>query len=216
MEGKTGAALERLRGLANTRPVRLVDPATLLLLYRTAGEAGDSKLAASARQMLTEHYPDSPERQLLAKTESGAESKTGAGSSAGAESPRSARISRMPTPGYIFYHGGPIETTPPQNDSSGEGSPEEPSGSAPAEHLPRGIQAGSFSKRENAAYMAEDLGEEGFDAEVVKVSVQGSTYYRVIVPVDTDAPPEARQRAAEELYIRLKSQGVDGLMVFED
>jgi cell division protein FtsN len=121
-----------------------------------------------------------------------------------------------------------MKTTPPQKDSSGEASTEErekgsrdadaeePSGSAPADHLPRGIQAGSFSKRENAAYMAEDLGEEGFDAGVVKVSVQGSTYYRVIVPVDTNASPEARQRAAEELYIRLKSQGVDGLMVFED
>ncbi|MFW5826560.1 MAG: SPOR domain-containing protein [Alkalispirochaeta sp.] len=73
-----------------------------------------------------------------------------------------------------------------------------------------GIQTGSFRDRENAQYMARDIRELDFPAEVQEVQVNNDTFFRVIVPLE-DATPES----AQETVVRLKEEGVEGFLIFE-
>jgi len=72
-----------------------------------------------------------------------------------------------------------------------------------------GIQTGSFSVKENAVYMQKDLKDNGFAAEIIEKQTPDKIYYRVIIP---DIPLEESQ----ELMIRMKEAGFEGIMVFPD
>lgn len=73
----------------------------------------------------------------------------------------------------------------------------------------RGIQTGSFRDEENARYMARDLRELGFSADVRSRVVAETTFHQVVIAVDGD--PDR----ANTTIMRLKERGIEGFLVFD-
>jgi hypothetical protein len=106
-----------------------------------------------------------------------------------------------------------------QSDSSGAAGATRTSSTtdeiAPSENSAptvAGIQTGSFRDPENASYMADDIRSMGFSAEIRTTESDGSTFYKVLVPLPTDSTPAD----AQETVVRLKERGVEGFLVFEE
>lgn len=181
-----------------------VEPEALLLLYETAQVTGNTHAQEwSATALDTSFDRDAPEASLAQD----------------GQSPDTI-ASYYPSPSRIF---GGVEmrsvpiveqrtagTDPPQ-DTSGERDPAEdrdaPDGEKPAV---AGIQTGSFRDGENAQYMARDIRELEFDAEVQEVEINDEVFFRVIVPLPEGSTPES----AQETVVRLKEEGIEGFLVF--
>lgn len=69
------------------------------------------------------------------------------------------------------------------------------------------IQVGSYSVLENASFMVKDLAKLGFKAEIVKVSIKGKLYHRVLVGKDLT------EDEAQTMLARLRDKGIDGWLV---
>lgn len=70
------------------------------------------------------------------------------------------------------------------------------------------IQTGSYSIKENAEYAAADLEDEGFSAKIVERTIDGKTYYRVIVP-------EINSAELQNALLELKEKGFEGFPLYE-
>jgi hypothetical protein len=104
------------------------------------------------------------------------------------------RVSQYPSPALILS-GTPEPSVPAP----------EPTVAETAE--PLGVQVGSFGDRENAEYMARDVGELGFSVSIRSRERNGGTYYQVLVSPG-DATPQ-------NTVLRLKEHGLEGFLVFD-
>lgn len=72
------------------------------------------------------------------------------------------------------------------------------------------VQVGSFGVAENAHYLQRDLAERGFTAHIAEVSLAGKVYYRVLIG------PEGSPEEAQQLLLRLKDAGFEGVMLWSE
>lgn len=171
-----------------------VEPEAVLLLYEMALVIGNAHAQQwSSTALDTSFDRDTPEASLAQE----------------GDSPDSVAI-YYPSPSRIF--GGmemrsvaiveqraPPETGDPARETSAEQKP-----------AVTGIQTGSFRDGENAQYMARDIRELEFDAEVQEVEINDEVFFRVIVPLPEESTPES----AQETVVRLKQEGIEGFLVF--
>ena len=135
-------------------------------------------------------------------------------------------VSLAPRPS-ILLPAAPWDSVPPAESGQSEESREErpaPQGETEkeqdsreqppetAEPLVIGIQTGSFSDRDNATVMRDEIREEGIPAQVREVVLEEKRYYRVVVPTEGPVPPAD----AQELVVRLKELGVEGFLLFAE
>ena len=132
------------------------------------------------------------------------------------------RISRLPSPALILTDGTPLSaaaageerdsraTSPvagqESNDASENGGDSQPAESNDRPE-PSGVQVGSFRDRENAEYMARDVGNLGFTVSIRERERSGRLYHQVLV-----FPGEA---TAQNTVVRLKEHGFEGFLVFD-
>jgi cell division septation protein DedD len=190
--GDTEAAFDLTRTLSEAEHAPTLKPATLLFLYRLARRLERAGEAERARRLLSELYPDSPEMMLV---------------SGGSE------VSGFPGPSAFL---GADALTPPADatDSAEAGSAvANATGAASAADgagsggEPRGVQVGSFKSMENARDMRREMSSAGFTAEIV--DAPGSEFHRVIIAVPEGSDPQ-------RLLIRLKEEGFEGFLVFDE
>ncbi|MFW5844362.1 MAG: SPOR domain-containing protein [Spirochaetota bacterium] len=114
------------------------------------------------------------------------------------------RVSGYPSPARIFSGSEAMPETGPE--SAVVESPAPAPDPAP-DPKPAGVQVGSFRDRENAEYMARDVGELGFSVSIRSREHDGGTYYQVLV-----APGEA---TPQNTVVRLKEHGLEGFLIFD-
>lgn len=176
---------------------KTVEPEALLLLYETAQMTGNAHAQEwSSTALDTSFDRDTPEASLAQE----------------GDSPDSI-ATYYPSPSRIF--GGmemrsvPIVEQRPRQDAS---NPDvETSDDQKQKPSVTGIQTGSFRDGENAQYMARDIRELDFEAEVREVEINDEVFFRVIVPLPEDSTPES----AQETVVRLKEEGIEGFLVFQ-
>lgn len=71
------------------------------------------------------------------------------------------------------------------------------------------IQTGSFTSRENALYMVNELSKKGFEAEIVESNLPNKTYHRVML-IEAYHPDQTL-----EVLLKLKEAGFEGFRVFD-
>lgn len=111
------------------------------------------------------------------------------------------RVSGYPSPALILS--GTPEAPAPAGPT-GQAEPEAAVAESPA---PVGVQVGSFRDRENAEYMARDVGELGFSVSIRSRDRNDGTHYQVLVSPG-DATPQ-------NTVLRLKEHGLEGFLVFD-
>lgn len=185
--GDTEAAFDLTRTLSEAQHAPTLQPATLLFLYRLARRLERDDEAERARRLLSELYPDSPEMMLVS-----------GGST----------VSEFPGPSAFL--GFDALTAPADAPDPAEAGPAgataSDSGSSP-EGEPQGVQVGSFKSMENARDMRREMASAGFTAEIV--DAPGSEFHRVIIAVPEGSDPQ-------RLLIRLKEEGFEGFLVFDE
>ncbi|MFP4300788.1 MAG: tetratricopeptide repeat protein [Spirochaetaceae bacterium] len=102
-------------------------------------------------------------------------------------------------------------TQPPADAAQSERPQREAERESPSS-LVIGIQTGSFSDKENAEVMRDEIRKEGLPAQVRETKLEEQRYYRVVVPTEEPVPPEE----AQELVVRLKELGVEGFLLFDE
>ncbi|MFP4011447.1 MAG: SPOR domain-containing protein, partial [Spirochaetaceae bacterium] len=99
---------------------------------------------------------------------------------------------------------GDTPSAAPQDDEDGKDTvDEQTSGHSGAS----GVQVGSFRGEDNARDMRREMERIGFDAEIRKGP--DGRFHRVIIPV-------AEATEAQELLVRLKEQGFEGFLLFDE
>ncbi len=185
--GDTEAAFDLTRALSEAEHAPTLQPATLLFLHRLARRLERSDEADRARRLLSELYPDSPEMMLV----NGGSAVSG-------------------FPGPSAFLGPDAPTAPADATDAGEAgrseatSADEGNGS---ESEPRGVQVGSFKSMENARDMRREMSSAGFRAEIV--DTPAGDFHRVIIAVPEGSDPQ-------RLLIRLKEEGFEGFLVFDE
>lgn len=223
--GNTDQAVIHLRSLTGMDAAfddetlrHTVEPAAYALLAEIALIDGRDDLYEEVFARMKRIFPKAPETQLVARPEPG-----------NAQNSRQARITYYPSPSRIasgiaipdivfvpvdraVLEEGRAATAGPGKDEtaakSPKESPKEPTKEPPETARPKGIQTGSFRDPENAQYMARDIRNYGFEAQVREVAVDGKTFFRVIVPIPADSTDP------QELIVALKERGVEGFMIF--
>lgn len=187
--GDAEAAFELARTLSEAEHAPTLQPATLLFLYRLARRLERDGEAERARRLLSELYPDSPELMLVS------------GETGVSELPRPSAflgVDALTAPAHA------AETADSGVDAAGSGTAE---GARGRETAPRGVQVGSFKSMENARDMRREMSSAGFAAEIVD-SPDGE-FHRVIIAVPEGTDPQ-------RLLIRLKEEGFEGFLVFDE
>lgn len=223
-------ALELAELLAEADHAPTVLPETLLFIHRVAGRLEREDRARRALNRLSVLYPDSPEAMISRSTGTGAADTVsptdseevlgvsemprpslllGAGSTAFVTSPAPAgeEDSDSETDAILDNEATPSGDTPsaaPQDDEDGKDTvDEQTSGHSGAS----GVQVGSFRGEDNARDMRREMERIGFDAEIRKGP--DGRFHRVIIPV-------AEATEAQELLVRLKEQGFEGFLLFDE
>jgi cell division septation protein DedD len=187
--GDTEAAFDLTRTLSEAEHAPTLQPATLLFLYRLARRLERDGEAERARRLLSELYPDSPEMMLV----SGGSTVSG-------------------FPGPSAFLGADALASPADATDTAE-APADPADAAPADDggssggEPRGVQVGSFKSMENARDMRREMSSAGFTADIV--DAPGGEFHRVIIAVPEGSDPQ-------RLLIRLKEEGFEGFLVFDE
>ena len=183
--------------------------------------------AAELLTTLQKRFPDSPEHYLARSLLGKNPAKTG-----------DPRIAFHPSPDRLLPG---LETRETQGLEMGIGQPDatqpqptteervvERTGSFRDRDNFLGVQTGSFRDRDNAFYMIKDLESHGFEASILAVEIKEDTYFRVVAgwrrSADVGALRSAGQRstqpagqspaAAQQLLIRLKEAGFEGVLLF--
>ncbi len=153
---------------------------SLYSLYITALHLGLSDHAERLKQSLIEKYPSSMETQML----------TG-------------KITEYPSPYRFFYElPGSGDSASPEEASATTGNPDVTTAAKSVF-----IQIGSFRDRENAEYRRMDAQKAGLKAEIREVVVNGTTYYRLIVP--------SSSQTLQEDLTTVKGKGFEGYPLYE-
>ncbi len=115
--------------------------------------------------------------------------------------PTDGRVSRYPSPALVLSGGtGSVTDEPSVSESV-------PTPRAAPSSAPIGVQVGSFRDRENAEYMARDVGELGFSVSIRARESGGGTIYQVLVSPGAATP--------QNTVVRLKEHGLEGFLVFD-
>lgn len=112
------------------------------------------------------------------------------------------RVSRYPSPALILS--GTLDVPEATPEVRTEGAGDTPAGQNTA---PLGVQVGSFRDRENAEYMARDVGELGFSVSIRSRERNNGTFYQVLVSPGDTTP--------QNTVVRLKEHGLEGFLVFD-
>ncbi|MDZ7793314.1 MAG: SPOR domain-containing protein [Spirochaetia bacterium] len=169
----------------------------MYVLYASQPEMSDTKIK-SITQQLKSRFPDSPEYGLLQE-----------------------QVKRKPTaeialgmlsvPDSLQTHDDAVSDTLIQSteksSSSDASDGEGKAGENKQNQKSHAIQTGSFRDAENAHYMQRELEKQGFTAMVVQADVNGSTFYRVLVPI-------AYGETEEEIVLQLKEKSFEGYPVY--
>jgi len=199
LQEKSTEARKNLEGLYEQRESLSAEVLYgMYVLYARLPEDSASR-TAELQRLLKESYPDSPEYGLLQK-----------------------RVHRTPTPETALLIS-PLDTSDTVHNGAAEQedtvvstiesfvSTETDDGTAdtPAveKSKSRAIQTGSFRDAENAHYMQRELEKQGFTAMVAQTEVEGSTFFRVLVPI-------AYGETEEEIVLKLKEKGFEGYPVY--
>lgn len=184
-----------------------VEPEALLLFYETAQYSGNTAAQEWSRATMAASFAqDVPEASLARARRPDGDSEDSI-------------ATFYPSPSRIFG-GVETRTTPivEQRTADDTRAPElagqsedEAETSGDRKSTVAGIQTGSFRDRENAQYMAQDIRNLDFNAEVREVQVNADTFFRVIVPLPENATPES----AQDTVVRLKEEGVEGFLIFQ-
>jgi hypothetical protein len=180
-QGREAEAATILHSLYETRGQL---PAGVLygmyMLYASLPEKSDTEIKGIAQQ-LKSRFPDSPEYGLLQK-----------------------QIKRTPTAEValgMLRVPNSLQTHDEASDEVGK------AGENKQKQKSHAIQTGSFRDAENAHYMQQELEKQGFTAMVVQADVNGSTFYRVLVPI-------AYGESEEEVVLQLKEKSFEGYPVY--
>ena len=186
LQGKKSEALETLNVLYEQRGSLSAEilygmHSLYSLIY--AKNTSESAYAAEIARLLQERYPDSPEYALLQR-----------------------KIQRKPTPETALGLNTQANGSADSLSSGGTGTPPE---TETEEEAPksRAIQTGSFQDAENAHYMQRELEKLGFTAMVAQAEVNGTSFFRVLVPI-------AYGETEQEVVLRLKEKGFEGYPVY--
>ena len=158
-----------------------------------ADSPAESTRAAEISRLIEQQYPESPENSLLQK-----------------------KIRRSPTPETALG----IATTETitkatdrteEADKAAEAAESDEivsdTESPDPEPKSRAIQTGSFRDAENAHYMQQELEKQGFTAMVAQAVVNGTTFFRVLVPI-------AYGQTEQQIVLQLKEKGFEGYPVY--
>ena len=148
-------------------------------IFDAAATIGLDDVTAAARKRI-EAFPDSVELALVRRSES------------------DSSVDPFPSPSRVM--------NPERVFERATAPTPEPRGERPSL---RGIQTGSFRDEENARYMARDLRELGFSADVRSRVVGDTTFHQVVIGIDGD--PDR----ANTTIMRLKERGIEGFLVFD-
>jgi cell division septation protein DedD len=167
---------------------------------------------AYKEQILSE-FPGSPEARILESEDAVAAGNTGTG-----------QVSALNRPLWFFYPGRgnvAIGAAVPSRPPAAQSRPSVPAVSAPVAAPaaapppsptvpvspggPRALQAGLFSREENARALVSRLVSRGFTAELSQKLVNGVTYWTVTVPPEEDS---------NRTIMRLKDAGFESFPVF--
>lgn len=149
--------------------------------------------AREVAQIVKQQYPNSPENELLEQ-----------------------KIFRTPTPETAL---GLSTAAKPQNSASDSSASEKSESNADADpdgdaeknreqlQKSRAIQTGSFRDAENAHYMQRELEKQGFTAMVTQTELNGTSFFRVLVPI-------AYGQTEQEIVLQLKEKGFEGYPIY--
>ncbi len=186
-KGDSGEAVRVASALTADPANTAGNEAILLFVFELAGSLGREKEKKAAYDRLAAEYPESPEFRLA---------KLASGSPAG--------VKPFPSPSAVL-------NPAISRGKSGDSREKEKGKTALS---PSAIQTGSFSMKENAEYMARDLGKLGFPAELrEEIRPDGKKMYKVVVPL---APGERTDAATQNVLVRLKEQGIEGFLLFQE
>ncbi len=193
LQDKSSAALETLKSLYEQRgslPAEILYGMHSLYALIYDKESSESAHAAEIARLLQERYPDSPEYGLLRK-----------------------KIQRKPTPETALGLSSKetdIAAEETADDAPGESSSDAATAETEAEEADaksRAIQTGSFQDAENAHYMQRELEKLGFTAMVTQAEVNGTSSFRVLVPI-------AYGETEQEVVLQLKEKGFEGYPIY--
>ena len=174
-------------------------PDQLYVIYDVARQLELHQVAQEALTALAEKHPHSVE-YALARTD---------------RPPHETRVEPLPSPSQVLIALPWAESSSPL--------PAVPSAAGPisattatqqataSEPTVTAIQTGSFRDPENATYMARDISNAGFAAEVRQQTRNGEQLYQVVVPLDGAT---GRQQALATVTA-LKDAGIEGFLLYE-
>ncbi len=177
------------------------------LLYELGRNLEDSHIATAAGSTLRDRHPDSIEYALIRQD----------------IDPANRRVHRYPSPTNLLTLHSPVEEQrlpdpPPGVEGDQPPAPESASEESVLRDRPstdtrtvRAIQTGAFRDPENASYMARDISNAGFPAEVRERGGEDAPVYVVQVPLDAGT---SRDRALERMTA-LKEVGIEGFLIYD-
>lgn len=205
LTGKTTQALATVRQLLASGEAATLSAQSLAELYHTCGRLGLKNDEAVVADLLAQNYPKSPEESLI----------TG-------------KVAPVPSPSLLLgYNSGPYkgeiatagsaQQTPASHGPLASTTAHGPSASLSGGAASTGssvagptidIQIGSYLDPANARYRLQDLTTAGFAGQIVKASINGKTYYKVVVPrVPVDQ--------SQNVLTRLKEKGFEGFLLYD-
>jgi hypothetical protein len=175
--GKDAQARAVAEELLSNGTSSLLSPRELFQLHRISVDLGASNLEAEAAELLAQ-YPKSPEYLILA-----------------------GKAARYPAPSIMLG----FQATPYLLSPTGTPQASAPRDSSSSRTIV--IQIGSYLDQANAEYRLQDLEDAGFHGEIVEASLDGTSYYRVVVP-------DVAVSDSQNELVRLKEKGFEGFLLF--
>ncbi|TVR32690.1 MAG: hypothetical protein EA404_06765 [Spirochaetaceae bacterium] len=174
-------------------------PGQLYVIYDLARQLELQQVAQETLTALEENHPHSVE-YALARTDRPA---------------HRTRVEPLPSPSQVLVALPWVESASPLRAVPSAAGPiaaatttQQERASEPTVHA---IQTGSFRDPENATYMARDISNAGFAAEVRQQSRNGQKLYQVVVPLDSGT---GRQQALATMTA-LKDAGIEGFLLYQ-
>ncbi len=184
---------------ASADPLGRDRPGQLYVIYDLARQLELQQVAQETLTALADKHPHSVE-YALARTDRPA---------------HETRVEPLPSPSQVLVALPWAESALPLRAASGAAgsvagttATQRETSSEPTVHA---IQTGSFRDPENATYMARDISNAGFAAEVRQQSRNGQQLYQVVVPLDGGT---GRQQALATMTA-LKDAGIEGFLLYE-
>jgi tetratricopeptide (TPR) repeat protein len=160
-------------------------PSLVSLYYSILTDSGKVDEAGRALAILKERYSSSPENIFIS------------------DEANVAGVSSYPTPDWILANG---ESVLPEKSDLQVDEPENKK-TETAHEMFRYVQTGSFKMKENADYLAKEIGKKGFDPRIVEKKNDNELLYTVLVA------PDPRTGNVLGLITKLRDSGFDGFVV---